>query len=122
MPYREAGDPNAGVSETTAKALEKMEKEIAAEDKVSIQLPEYFRAGDPIPLFADTLNGNTDPKDIVFYSKKTGILKYQDQIYNSYRQSKVYTYIDKENSGHLLLACNGETAEIVTYYPPGAID
>ena len=72
-PYREMPDQDTA-------AIEKMEKEIRAEGKegkISIQLPENIKIGDAVPLFADALKKNKiDPKDIIFYSLATGILKY----------------------------------------------
>ena len=59
------------------KELEKMEKEIKNEGKFSIRLPETVTKADAVPLFEDALKNNIDPKDIVFYSLATGILKYQ---------------------------------------------
>lgn len=83
-------------------ALEKMEKEIAAEGKFSIQLPEDTKGGNDVPLFEDALKKNIDPKDIVFYSLATGIVKYNDVI--EYKggsfgriQQKNYSYTSKND-------------------------
>ncbi len=74
-PYR-TFDPEAEAYQKMMLTLEKMEKEIAIEGKFSIHLPENIKVYDPVPLFEDALNNNINPKDIVFYSVMTGILKY----------------------------------------------
>src|SRR5258705_11433794 len=75
-PYREMNyiDTNDQIA-----AIKKMEKEVSVEGKVSIRLPENMEINDPAPLFAEAIEFGTDPKDIVFYSLATGILKFRDQ-------------------------------------------
>lgn len=68
-PYREQAD-------TGMETLEKMKKEIAAEGKVGIELPENIAADISVPLFSDALENKINPADIVLYSMATGILKY----------------------------------------------
>ncbi len=85
-------------------ALQKMEKEIAAEGKFSIRLPEEIKHGEVVPFFEDALkNPDIGSKGVVFYSLATGILKYNDEMSppsgpgGEMKQEKTYTYKSKND-------------------------
>ena len=85
-------------------ALKKMETEIAAEGKFSIRLPEDIKYQDTVPFFEDALkNPAIGPKDVVFYSLATGVLKYNSVISHpsgpggGMKQEKTYIYKSKNN-------------------------
>ncbi len=91
-PYRKQFDAKAESERKYKEAVRKMEKEIAAEGKsFSIQLPEKIKVGDIVPFFEDALKNKINPKDIVFYSLATGILRYTGQEpYSPKRESCFY--------------------------------
>ncbi|TSC83910.1 MAG: hypothetical protein G01um101413_713 [Parcubacteria group bacterium Gr01-1014_13] len=94
-----------GIVDTSEDAiLQRMEKEIAAEGKFSIRLTEGIKYKDAFPLFADAIKNNIDPKDIIFYSLATGIMKYDNVIEYTPNgilgrvQGKKYIYKSKDDS------------------------
>ena len=79
--------------------LQRMEQEIAAEGKFSIQLPEDIKLGNAVPFFADALkNPDIGPAGVVFYSLATGIVKYDHVIVRIAGQTKSYVYKSKADS------------------------
>ena len=97
-----------------AAALEKMKKEIAAENvedkpKLSFELPKNIKIGADVKLFLELFvdaikNPKFGPENIVFYSLATGILKYDNVITYSNSDfiinrvtSKEYVYASKND-------------------------
>lgn len=119
-PFREMTDPNAT-------ALERMRKQIEKENKFSVPLPEEANTGDKLQLFYDALP-MVDPKDIVLYSKKTGILNYyeinerlgrnwwhaKDRIYKCYMYAaaEVISRIKETRSPKSEMVFNGPMIEL----------
>ncbi|MBI2037543.1 MAG: hypothetical protein HYT15_01230 [Candidatus Magasanikbacteria bacterium] len=65
------------------KSLEEMQREIAKEDKIGLQIPKDLRPGDEFTVLNDFLDAmkikkaeQFKPEDIIFYSKELGILKF----------------------------------------------
>jgi hypothetical protein len=96
-PFRKM-EPLVDASEDAA--IKKMEKEIADEGKFSIRLPENIEWGKPVPFFEDAIKNNINPKDIVFYSLATGIVKFNEVTIirnpsSNQIQNKKFIYVGK---------------------------
>ena len=89
-PYREGVD-------LEAEELKKMEEKIGAEGKFSIRLPEKIKIGAGVLYFGDAIKKNINPKDIIFYSLATGILKYTDHGPDQWTKKISYRYNSLDN-------------------------
>lgn len=67
--YREPADPNA-------QALENMRKQIEAEGKTAIQIPEDFPFKSTSEPYSKAIQTGTKPSEIGLYCLKTGVLLY----------------------------------------------
>ncbi len=78
-----------------------MEDEIKKERKFSIRLPEDIKEEAELPWFEEALKNNIKPRDIVFYSLATGILKFTNHEQNT-PKSESYYYNNPENLSIML--------------------
>lgn len=109
-PYREPANPDA-------ETLERMRKQIEAEGKRGILLPEGIKNGDEIPEFANLLKKKIDPNNIVFYSPTTGILKQSiSPYYPSYPSKNKIEYAykngDDPTSSIIVIEYNKKIAKL----------
>lgn len=103
-PYREmATNPET-------ESLERMRKQIEEEGKHGILVPDKIGDNTEIPKFLELLRKN-DPKDIVFYSLATGILRNNENRQDN--PTKTYTYKNLSSSltitspkGHIIFFIN----------------
>lgn len=74
-PFREHYDSKTEL----AKILERMRKQIEAEGKYAIQVPENIGSNNKISAYQEALEDGQSPENIVLYSKKDGLLRYLDE-------------------------------------------
>ncbi len=82
-------------------SLEKIKVEVAKMDKIGFELAEGIKEGDEIKEMTDLITAGTETSynfdDIVFYSKKYGILMFQHSEVTNYGIARSLRWTDKDN-------------------------